>query len=157
MLDINNLVGFLYYSDSALNFQFIRKELLKIVPKFSAEDMVFVQDNLYQGGGEATAGVANTLAIDNWNDFKDLIKFLVKDLGGINTDTEKNLFIISDYYNSEILRTIEQIKKINYAMDYGINFNIYYFGKKSYEGIPEFNSEEISKNIFKKDLINSRN
>lgn len=123
MLDLNRLVGFVYYSYSSVLFKEIKNELMKVSETFEADDVSIVQGEYCQGGGEITGVLANSKNLVNYSDFVNMLKAVIKTIGKAEINSPKIIFGIVDKLDFEIDHTFDKMEKLCCTYDYEPKLN----------------------------------
>ncbi len=118
MIDINRLIGFVFHSNSYVTFQRIRESLVQMAKHFDIDDVAIILGEFCHGIGPITAGLANATVLNSGEDFIDEIKATVREIGSVEVDEPKIVFIISDHYSEKCQRNIRKMQKINEQFSY---------------------------------------
>jgi hypothetical protein len=118
MLDLNRVIGFVFYSRSSVFFRDVKQVLLPLTAGFEPDDVAIVFDDFCQGSGPITAAVANSKRLESEEDFILTIKAITKEIGAAEVNSPKHVFIISDEFGDELKRTIVKLHRINATYDY---------------------------------------
>ncbi len=152
MIDINRLIGFVFYSNSYVTFQRIRESLVQMAKHFDIDDVAVILGEFCHGIGPITAGLANATALGNGEDFIEEIKATVKEIGSVEMDEPKIIFVISDHYSEKCQRNIRKMHKMNEQFGYNAQISVLQIsgGSGSEKELPRIfvdDTEELVKEI----------
>lgn len=118
MLDLNRVVGIAFHSRSHPFFQEVREMFIPFTARLEADDVAIIFDDFVQGSGPATAAMNNAKKLDSEEDFIDIIKSLIKEIGAAELNSPKLVLIITDEVNEVFLHTVSKMRRINTTFDY---------------------------------------
>ena len=121
MIDINRLIGLVFYSDSPQKFRAIRGALLSSLPALEIDDAALVLGKFCEGIGPITAGVANSLPLDNEEHFIRELKCTVREVGLVDIDEPKVVMVISDRYSPLLQRNLQKMQSMILTSGYNID------------------------------------
>ncbi len=152
MIDINRLFGFVFHSNSYVKFQGMRESLVQLAKHFDIDDVAVILGEFCHGIGPITAGLANATALKNGESFIEEIKDTIKEMGSIEMDEPKIIFLISDHYSKKCQRNIRKMQKMNEQFGYNIQMFILQIseGSASEEELPRIfvdDMEELQKEV----------